>query len=237
MSVIGLVPARSGSVGIRNKNFRPLAGGLSCVDRALLCARQAGIPAYAIFLSTDAEYPEEPPIPEIAFRVIARPAALAQDDTPMLAVVQHALAQIPGEPADIIVLLQPTAVFRTPEHIRRAIALLHETGADSVVSVVPTLSPRLVCEIDRHGRLWPWQGESSVGWDDIPTRRQEAGQAYKRDGTVYVLRRATVTTHHNLFGAYCAPLILDPSETCELDTEADWQIVESRWRARNISRP
>ena len=51
--VLAIVPARTGSRGIPNKNFRPLAGGPSCVDRALFCARQADIPARQIVLSTD----------------------------------------------------------------------------------------------------------------------------------------------------------------------------------------
>ena len=136
---IALIPARSGSKGIPGKNFRPFADGLCCADRALLCARQAGIAAIDLFLCTDYDYPEEPPIAEIAFRMIHRPPELAQDDTPMVDVVRHALAHpyVSGDDDDIIVLLQPTQPFRTPNHIREAVKLLRDEGADSVVSVVP----------------------------------------------------------------------------------------------------
>ena len=223
--VIGLVPARLGSKGCPGKNLRVL-GDLSLIDHALRCARRAHIPAYELWLTTDYDYPEEPPDPEIAFRVITRPSELAQDDTPMIAVVQHALQQIPGQPDDIIVLLQPTQPFRKPEHIRTAIALLQESGADSVVSVVPlplTHSPDMLGAITAGGRLKPWNNEA---W---PTRRQQATSAYMRDGTVYCFRRETVERHGTIYGKDCRPLILDPSESCELDTELDWAEVVARW--------
>jgi CMP-N,N'-diacetyllegionaminic acid synthase len=225
---IALVPAKSRSTGIPSKNWRPLAGGLSCVDLALLCARQADIPAIDIYLSTDAEYPEEPPHPDIACRVLKRPAELAQDDTPMLAVVQHALQQLPGAEDDIILLLQPTQPFRTPEHLREAVRLLLDTQAESVVSVVElplTHSPDMLGLIVGN-RLAPWNEQ---GW---PTRRQEATPAYKRDGTIYAFWRRTVSTHGSIYGYDVRPLIIPPEQSCSLDTEDEWREVERRWKER-----
>lgn len=160
--------------------------------------------------------------------LVSRPADLAQDDTPMLAVVQHALAQIPGPPEQIICLLQPTAVFRTPEHVRKAIALLRETQADSVVSVVElpkTHHPRYTIS-------WPPdEDDEPLGYRlrDMPPCRQDVKPVYIRDGTVYAFWRKTVTQHGTIYGQDCRPLILDPSESCELDTEADWAAVQARW--------
>lgn len=205
-----------------------MLGDLSLIDHALRCARRAHIPAYELWLTTDYDYPEEPPDPEIAFRVITRPSELAQDDTPMIAVVQHALQQIPGQPDDIIVLLQPTQPFRTPTHVKSAIALLQESGADSVVSVVPlplTHSPSMVGTIGHDGYFWSW--DEFRPW---PSRRQDATPAYRRDGTVYAFRRKTVAMG-SIYGEYIKPLVLDPSESCELDTEADWADCVRRWEA------
>lgn len=174
--------------------------------------------------------------PTLYRALLRRPAALAADDTPMLAVVQHALEAIPGPDEQIIVLLQPTAPFRTPEHIREAIRLLRETQADSVVSVTAwpqQYSPDFVCHI-MHGELWA-HGSDGDGWGCYslsrqPATRQDAFQGWKRDGTVYAFWRRTVREHGSIYGGHVRPLIIPPEQSCELDTEADWREVERRWK-------
>jgi CMP-N,N'-diacetyllegionaminic acid synthase len=222
MSVLALIPARSGSKGIPNKNFRQL-GNSSPVQMAIDVARAAGAEPY---LSTDA-------LLGVAYDVnwLDRPDALAQDDTPMIDVVRHALAQIPGPADQIIVLLQPTQPFRKPEHIRQAIQLLEESGADSVVSVVElplTHHPWSQFMVNSDGTLELYE---AMDWADLPASRQELQPTYIRDGTVYAFRRRTVEHYGTIYGQDVRPLLMALEDTCELDTEADWAEVERRWRA------
>lgn len=169
-------------------------------------------------------------------RFLLRPLELAQDDTAMIAVVQHALGQIHGEPDDIIVLLQPTQPFRTPAHVTTAIQQLRETQADSVVSVVPlplTHHAAWQCAIE-HGQLVHPQQDGSVrrlGDRVVAERRQDLGPRYIRDGTVYAFWRRTVTTYGTIYGEDVRPLLIAPEDSCELDTEADWDAVTRRWHA------
>lgn len=163
---------------------------------------------------------------------IRRPAELAQDDTPMIAVVRHALDAIPGEPDDIIILLQPTQPLRKPKHVQEAIRILKETQADSVVSVVPlplTHDWTFQLRMDAFGKLVPWIHRD---WTHLPTCRQEVIQSYIRDGTVYAFRRRTVVQHGNIYGRDVRPLLIDPADSCELDTELQWDALEKRWQAR-----
>jgi N-acylneuraminate cytidylyltransferase len=221
MSTYALVPARYGSKGVPNKNFRPLAGGLSCVDRALLCAREAHVPASQIVLSTDAVYPDEPPDDRISFRYLARPPALALDMTPMVDVVRHAVDAYPGAPDDIWLILQPTQPFRTPAHVQAAIALL-EAGARCVVSVTPATSPDKLWKQDVHaGAMYPWADTAVI------ERRQDARPAFRADGTVYAWRR-----RDDYWGWPFTPLLIPQDETCPLDTLQDWAEAERRLRDR-----
>jgi CMP-N-acetylneuraminic acid synthetase len=257
--VIALIPARAGSKGIPGKNFRVLGDrplwhyAADCAHRFLRDQQQPG----AVVLSTDAEWVAVPPhierrTEEGPFQLhrgtiqpiyLRRPANLAQDDTPMLAVVQHALEAIPGEPDDVIVLLQPTQPFRTPERVREAIALLQsrKRGLHSVVSVAalpPTHAPDVALWI-RGRELCRAVGQEYDGqcYDlaSLPTRRQDVEQAYIRDGTVYAFYRRTVTTHGNIYGPCSWPLIIPPEETAALDTEADWEAVQTRWQERHAT--
>jgi CMP-N-acetylneuraminic acid synthetase len=179
-------------------------------------------------------------------RFLQRPPELAQDDTPMIDVVTHAMTCIPGSSEDIWVLLQPTQPFRQPRHIQAAIALLQESGADSVVSVVElprTHSPELACKITEDGHLTAFIDTSfEAGCDvyvfdrhglaSLPRRRQDAAPAFIRDGTVYAFRRATVEQHGNIYGSNVVPLLMAPEDTCELDTEDQWAEAVRRWEAR-----
>jgi len=223
MLVLGLVPARGGSKGVPGKNVRPLAGH-TLLEYTARAARESGV-LDRVILSTDS-----PEIADAGRRAglevpFMRPAALAGDDTPMLPVIQHVLAETArsGWSPDVIVLLQPTSPLRRPEHIRDAVNVLRDTSADSVVTVVEVprhLSPDYVMRIDE-GRLKPFLPEGAR-----ITRRQDARPAYSRDGTVYAFRRATVERFGGIYGDDCRPLLIDANESLSIDSPADWDEAE-----------
>jgi N-acylneuraminate cytidylyltransferase len=229
MSVIALVPAREGSKGIRGKNFRIL-GGRPLYRHAMDCAAAVNCDVIAVSTDFGSELWNVAD-PTGRYRIIRRPEELCSDTAAMVGVVQHAMQAVPGQPDDIWILLQPTAVFRTPEHVRRAIALLEESGADSVVSVVPL-------PLTHHAavQFWIANGElCAFDYTEFPhfKNRQQREQTYIRDGTCYVFWRKTVSQYGTIYGHDCRPLILDPADSCELDTEADWAAVEARWKAHH----
>jgi CMP-N-acetylneuraminic acid synthetase len=223
MPVLGLVPARGGSKGVPGKNVRPLAGH-TLLEYTARAARESGV-LDRVILSTDsleiADAGRRAGL-EVPFM---RPASLAADDTPMVAVIQHALAEIAkhGWSPDIIVLLQPTSPLRRSDHIRDAVSLLRESNADSVVTVVEVprhLSPDYVMRIDE-GRLQPFLPDGAR-----VTRRQDARPAYSRDGTVYAFRRATLEKFGGIYGEDCRPLLIDSRESLSIDTQDDWDEAE-----------
>jgi CMP-N-acetylneuraminic acid synthetase len=227
--VLGLVPARGGSKGIPGKNLKPLAG------RPLLAytadAARASGALDRLVLTTDAAEIAEAGRAlglEVPF---VRPAALAADDTPMVRVVEHAVRTLDGAGwrAEVIVLLQPTAPLRRPEHIVRALEILATTGCDAVASVVEVprhFSPDYVMRLDA-GRLVSFLPEGGA-----LTRRQDARPAYSRDGTVYVMRRRTLLEEGSLYGRDCRALILGAGESVNLDTLEDWRAAEERLARR-----
>jgi CMP-N,N'-diacetyllegionaminic acid synthase len=226
MGTVAIVPARAGSKGIPGKNIRSLCG------KPLLAYTAEVIRAAGIFdralLTTDAEE-----IAKVgrAFGLEApflRPEELAGDDTPMLAVIEHALSWLErdGVNVDIVVLLQPTQPMRAAEDVVRAVTLLKERRCDSVASVValpPHMCPDYVMRIDEEGRLVNFLPEGAR-----VTRRQEVRPAYVRDGTVYALRAATLRTYRSIYGPVCLPLVVDNEHSINLDSESDWREAERR---------
>lgn len=227
--VLGLVPARGGSKGVPGKNIRPLAGR-PLLEYTARVARASGV-IDRLVLSTDS-----PEIAEVGRRAgldvpFLRPAALAADDTPMLPVVRYTLDGLAeqGWTPEILVILQPTSPLRRAEHIRDAVTILRETQADSVVTVVEVprhLSPDYVMRIE-DGRLRTFLPEGAK-----VTRRQDARQAYSRDGTVYACWTRTITRFGNIYGEECRPLVVDAQDSLSIDSPADWDAAERMLAAR-----
>lgn len=231
--MIAIIPARGGSKGVPGKNRRLFLGS-SLIRRAAFSVQ--GLTGH-VYVSTD-----DPLIAAEArtfTNVIMRPPELGRDDTPMLAVIQHAIGELKEKSFAIgwetLAILQPTAPLRTTVHVRAAMDLLANSGADSVVSVVeiPAHShPYQVVDI-QEDRLRPWATFAAVEMDDMPTRRQATSPVYVRDGTIYLIRRSVIEAG-SLYGARCIPLIIPSFESATIDTEEDWVRAEELARRRNL---
>ncbi|SRR6266545_5043466 len=217
MEVVALVPARGGSKGIPRKNLAPLAG--KALIRWTIDAARAAETVTRVVVSTDDD--------EIATEahdvdVLRRPSELAADDTPMLAVIRHALSHI--EPCDVLVLLQPTSPLRRAEHVDGAVRLLLETGADSVVSVVEAphrYEPDSLMEL-RDGLL--------VARSE-PAMRQAKQRLYARNGpAVLALRPAGLG--EGLYSGNVAAYVMDERDSLDIDTPHDLELAELLLRAR-----
>ncbi len=223
--VLGIIPARGGSKGIPGKHTRKLAGQ-SILAYAAQSAKASGVIDRLILSSNDEAIIAEAREHEIEVPFV-RPEALAQDDTAMLPVLQHAVEQLEdaGWKPEIIVLLQATAPLRQPKHIRDAVSQLRESGADSVVSVleIPHLfAPQKALRMGEDGLdFWLEDGQQI-------TRRQQLQTAYAREGTIYAFWRDTLMEIKSIYGLKCLPLVLPANESLTLDTEADWEMAQAR---------
>jgi len=231
---LAIVPCRLGSKGVPLKNITPL-NGVSPVVRAVRAAKAAGC---SVVVTSEANVREQLEWGCNADWYHKRPDELAEDDSPMIDVVRDVLAAEHHNNADKVVLVQCTQPLRTASHVTQALALL-AASVDSVVSVVElpqTYSPDFLCVVEKN-RLKPypvWEGYEEVRHDfwQQPTRRQDADAVWMRDGTAYCFWRKTVTRFENIYGEKVVPLIIDPSETCALDTPSDWAEAERRLRER-----
>jgi CMP-N-acetylneuraminic acid synthetase len=221
MRTLGLVPARRGSKRLPGKNIRRLRGKplLAYTAEAALRAERLT----AVVLSTD-----DPQIAEIGRTwglavPFLRPANLAQDGTPMLEVVRHALGtlQTRGEVFDAVCLLQPTHPLRRSRDIDACIDLLEHSNADAVVTVLPVPPAYNPCWVyfpngDGFLRL-------SVGERDPIASSQHLPQAVHREGSVYVTRRRVVMEDGSLYGRRLLGYLLDPKDCVNIDSPEDWQ--------------
>ena len=229
---LGVIPARGGSKGLPRKNIRVLAGKplLAYTAEAALAARRLT----RVVLTTDdeeiAEVGRQWGI-EVPF---LRPAELAEDDTPTLPVVQHAVRWLEqrGDSFDSVCLLQPTNPLRRAEHIDACIELLESSGADAVVTVLPVPAehnPHWVYFRNPEGILKLSTGEPApIG------RRQDLQPAFHREGSVYVTRRRVLIEQNSLYGERLVGFLMDPAESVNIDSPADLDRAERLLRVAAI---
>jgi CMP-N,N'-diacetyllegionaminic acid synthase len=229
LKVLGVITARGGSKGIPGKNLKPLAGK-PLIAYTVEAARESSV-FDRLVLSTDA--------PDIADAVrslgcevpFMRPADLARDDTPHLPVLQHALQWLDGHQQyrpDAVMILQPTSPFRRPRHIRESIALLEQSGAESVVSVseVPAhYNPMRTLRVDDRGLASLFVTGQPVR--RRINRRQDMPTAWTMNGAIYLFRTAVLfAAEPSLYGERTAAYVMRDADGISIDSLDDWAEAE-----------
>lgn len=225
--VVALVPVRAGSRGLPGKNIRPLAGRplyRHAVDHAL----GAGISRCIV--STD--------IPEIletrheaAVDVIARPAFLAQDETPMDAVIADALARGVDCPATIV-LLQATSPLRQPEDIKRALQLFAVGGYELVLSAARVSSGVLKYGLGADGRFLPINDTRYCFMN-----RQQLPPVYRPNGAVYVFDADWFAANGSLASRSIGFVEMPEERSLDIDTAEDFGRISAMLERGEPARP
>ena len=219
---LAVVPARGGSKGLPGKNVRPLAG-LPLIEHSLRLAALCAEIARTV-VSTDAAE-----IADVARaaggEVLDRPPALAQDETPMLPVLRHALEALDPEGRyERLLLLDPTSPGRLPEDVRRAHELLAaRKDADGVVTVSePPFNPIWHAVVERDGFLEQLFGEGRAFG-----RRQDVPRVLRINAALYLFRASFLRSAREtwLDGRHLA-LEIPELRAFHIDTERDLRLCE-----------
>ena len=235
--LLAVVPARGGSKGLPGKNIRPLAG-LPLIAHTLAFTRLCRQIDRCI-VSTDSRK-----IAVLARRyggdvTFLRPAELAQDETPMLPVLQHALREVErleGRRYEALVLFQPTSPARQPQDLAQALSMLQEdTGCVGVISVSePGFNPRYVCVEEYEGYLGRL-------FSDEPSyaRRQDVPSVFRINGMLYLWRRDYVlgATEISIDSAPHRMLLVPRERAFDIDDLHDFQTAELAIRAGLVKLP
>ncbi len=229
--ILAIITARGGSKGVPRKNIRPVAGK-PLIGYTIATALDVRERLHRLIVSTDDE--EIAAVGrglgvEVPF---LRPPELAQDRTPTLPVLQHAVRFIEEQDQtrlDWVLLLQPTSPLRTKEDIEACLELGLAGGCDSVISVVQTPTHPLFMKRIENGQLLPFSNELA---EKEGTRRQEAQPpAYVRNGAVYLTRREVLMEGNSIWGKIIRPYVMPPGRSVNVDSELDLLLAEVMLRA------
>ena len=217
--ILGVIPARGGSKGVKNKNIT-LLNGKPLIAYTIDAAKKSKLLTHAV-VSTDNTV-----IASVAKKYggdvpFMRPSNLATDSAPSAPVVAHALQFMEehhGLTYDAIMLLQPTTPLRLASDIDRAIELWLNSDSDSLVSVVnvgaehPLRMKRIVGE-----RLVNYIDQ---GMEDMRPR-QELPAVYIRNGAIYLTSRELFVATKSLVGEDVVPYIMPEERSVNIDASKD----------------
>lgn len=199
MSVVAIIPARGGSVGVPGKNLRPI-GGVPLVARAVRACRAARR-IDRIFVSTD-----DADIARVAreagAEIIERPADLSGSTASSESALLHGLdvAADRGIDPSILVFVQCTSPFISGQDLDIGVERVSSGRADSAFSGVETYE-FLWRDADPDSE--PGSG-AMVGENHDAAhrpRRQDRRPDYRETGAFYVMRvDGFRSARHRFFG-------------------------------------
>ncbi|MCI7129080.1 MAG: acylneuraminate cytidylyltransferase family protein [Lachnospiraceae bacterium] len=223
MRNIAIIPARSGSKGLKDKNIKLLAGK-PMIAYTIEAAKEAGI-FDCIHVSTDSgEYARI--AKEFGADVpFLRSDVLSGDTAGSWDVVRWVMEQYAklGQEFDCVTLLQPTSPLRTGVDIQNAYRVMQEKQADAVVAV---------CEME-HSPLWsntlPENGNMNGFLDRVANiGRQKLPDYYRINGAVYMLKTSLLEQAETALyreGTYAYQM---PKErSVDIDDAFDFAIAEA----------
>ena len=234
-SAIALIPARSGSERVPQKNIRVLAGH-PLIAYAVETAKQAGV-FERVICSTDSEE-----IAEIARWYGAevpflRPAKYATATSPDIEWLRYTLEEL-DQRYDLFALVRATNPFRGSDAFRRGLEqLLATPEADSI---------RAVQLVKQHpGKMWVVEGRTmrplldqshlDVAW--------HAGQypalpkVYVQNSALEIAWSRVVFATNTREGRTIAPFFTSAHEGFNVDDEEDWARAEALVEAGTVSLP
>jgi pseudaminic acid cytidylyltransferase len=226
LTALCVIPARGGSKRVPRKNVR-LFAGRPMIGYAIEAARQSRLFERIVVSTDDAEVAaiarqEGADVPFL------RPQELADDHTPTVPVIAHAIqaCQALGWPADAVCCLYPAVPLLRPALLAEALDLLRASQAPYVFPVQAFRSPiQRALRRAADGRTEPFHPEyTQTRTQDLPPAYHDAGQFYWGRTQAWLEGRP--------LHVQASTLVCDEGSVVDIDTPDDWALAEALYRLR-----
>ncbi|MFV0288283.1 MAG: cytidylyltransferase domain-containing protein [Mycoplasmatales bacterium] len=214
MKNICIIPARSGSKGLKNKNMLYLDGKPMIFYTIEAAIKSKIFEKSDIYVSTDSKQYLEI-IKTLGVKVVLRDTTLASDTATTKDVVIDFLKSF-KEDNFALCLLQPTSPKRTSENLLKAYEIFQEFK-NPVVSVTESdKSLRLFTTIDKKGTI------STLENVDKGYRRQTEEKMYLPNGAIFITTKKDYLTNETFFTAKTRPYIMEDEHSIDVDNKKDF---------------
>lgn len=226
---LAIIPARSGSKGLKNKNIK-LLNGKPLIAYTIEAAKCSNIFSNVV-VSTDSQKYANVSKRFGAEVPFLRPDFLAGDLSNTLDVVEYTLIELSKMNLnyDYFMVLQPTSPFRNSNHILEATELLFDKDANSVISV---------CETD-HTPLWTNVLDNSLSMENfvseyVSSTRQKLPIYYRINGAIYLSNVNYFFKYKSFYKEKSFAYIMDRLDSIDIDSELDFILAEALINYKNV---
>lgn len=224
MKIIAIIPARSGSKGLPDKNIKSVCGR-PLMDYTIKAAIDSEC-FETVMVSTDSEK-----YAEIAKKCGAdvpfmRSAITAGDKVGSWDVVREILNNYKkkGIIYDYVALLQPTSPLRSAMDIRMAVKMLDADSVNNVVSVTETEHPVQWC-FTLPADLEMLEYAKSPYNNML---RQDLKKYYQENGAIYLVNaNKIINDDYNLYEDKCFAYIMPRDRSIDIDTKLDLIVLKA----------
>lgn len=223
MRAIAIIPARSGSKGLKDKNIKEL-NGKPMMAYTIEAANNSGI-FDCVHVSTDSEKYVDIARKYGADVPFLRSDELSGDNASSWDVVRYVLYMYSnlGVEYDLFALLQPTSPLRTAEDIKNAYNIYMEKNAKAIVSVCETDHPPIFSDvIAEDGSM---KGFVKKEYRDLP--RQAIPKYYRVNGGIYLVNKSCLDDIVSLYDNECYAYIMDRESSIDIDSNIDFLVAET----------
>ncbi len=226
-----IIPARSGSKGIPDKNIK-LLGDKSLIAWTAQAIQKADLNNYIAILSTDSDHYAKVGR-DAGLRVpFIRPVECSNDKASALAVVEHALHWFEDEYhylPEQVMWLQPTSPFRSSAIIEQALELMERRQADGVIGCKEIHRDLTTLFKSNDGFLTALSNDKA-----IQTRRQEVEPLLTPNGAMYLCKTSVLQEKKSFYSERTVPLVMDAVMSLDIDTLTDWAMAEAFVKAKLV---
>lgn len=222
MNNIAIIPARSGSKGLPDKNILDL-NGHPLMYYTIKAALKSGC-FDTVMVSTDSEKYADIAKSCGAEVPFLRSEELSSDTAGSWDVVREVLTQykVMGNSFDYVALMQPTSPLRNAEDIKNAFKMLSRDNVHTVVSVTEVEHPVQWCFTMPESGSMKKYAESPYN----QMRRQDLETHYRENGAIYIVNASKILNRdYNYYGDNCYGYLMPEERSIDIDCEVDLVIA------------
>ena len=219
MKALGVIPARAGSKGIKNKNTIQFAG-LPLVEWTIKCSQASSL-VDRIVCTTDCDFVKQI-ADKYSLDVIRRKNFLADDKAKMVDVLIDVARQECYEDYTHLVLLQTTSPCRTAALVNKCIETAFKEDCDTVITAYMDkhCHPSLIMTVGEKSAVkWILPGKQE-------TNRQDFDKYLIRCGTCYVIKKEALLINKSIYGSDVRVVEIDKLYSPNIDEPSDILIAE-----------
>lgn len=220
--VLAIIPARSGSKGLKDKNIK-LLNNKPLISYTIKAAVDSKIFS-DIMVSTDSQEYADISVKYGASVPFLRPSKLATDESPTSDVIKDIIEKYAaiGKTYDYFMLLQPTSPLRNKNDIISTWNILNEKKAKSVISVCEAEhSPLLMGTLNENHSM------SNFLSNKNNKRRQELEVYYRLNGAIYLCDVPFYTETENFYNDESYAYVMERENSIDIDSHVDFLVAET----------